>query len=135
MAPPKTDYALLPSARHPAVSARRARVDVVLLDLPAARIPRWPGAAGTRLHFPAAHHDRIRMGTEQRHADGGNQSLVAADRGDRRSGRAGRRRASPIAALSPAAVRIGTDGRSQRNEHLGNEDVAAGDVGYVSSVI
>jgi len=31
-----------------------------------------PGAAGTRLHFPAAHHDRIRMGTEQRHADGGN---------------------------------------------------------------
>src|ERR1019366_355700 len=58
-----TDYALLPPAHYPAVSARRARVDVDLLDLPAARIPRGSGAAGTRLHFPAAHHDRIRMGT------------------------------------------------------------------------
>ena len=103
----ETDYALLPPAYPPAVSARRARVDVDLLDLPAARIPRWSGAAGTRLHFPAAHHDRIRMGTEQRHADGGNQSFVAADRRDNRSGRAGRRRASPIAALSRAAAGIG----------------------------
>src|ERR1035437_8519206 len=39
-------------------------------------------ARAARLHFPAAHHARIRMGTEQRHADGGNQSIVAADRGD-----------------------------------------------------
>jgi len=57
------ECALLPPARFPAVSARRARVDVDLLDLPTARIPRWSGAAGNRLHFPAAHHDRIRMGT------------------------------------------------------------------------
>src|ERR1017187_10742867 len=104
----ETDYALLPAAHPPAVSARRARVDVDLLDLPAARIPRWPGATGTWLHFPAAHHDRIRMGTEQRHADGGNQSTVAADRGDRRSGRVGRRRASPIAPLSRATAGIGS---------------------------
>src|ERR1035437_7560193 len=75
LVPPRleTDYALLPRARHPAVSAHRARVDVDLLDLPAARIPRWSGTAGPRLNFPAAHHDRIRMGTKQRHADGGNQ--------------------------------------------------------------
>jgi len=59
----ESDYVLLAPARSLAVSARRARVDVDLLDLPAAGIPRWSGAAGTRLHFPAAHHDRIRMGT------------------------------------------------------------------------
>src|ERR1017187_4783822 len=102
-APIEINYALLPPADSPAVSARRAGVDVDLLDLPAARIPRRPGAARTRLHFPAAHHDRIRVGTEQRHADLGNQSFVAADRGGYRSGRLGRRRASPIAALSFSA--------------------------------
>src|ERR1039457_4951877 len=61
--PFETDYALFPPAHRPAVSARRIGVNVVLLDLPAARIPWWPAAAGTRLHFPAAHHARICMGT------------------------------------------------------------------------
>jgi hypothetical protein len=45
----RSHYALFPPARHSVVSARRARVDVDLLNLPAARIPRWSGAAGTRV--------------------------------------------------------------------------------------
>ena len=59
----ETDHALLPPAHHPAVSARRSGLNVALLNLFAARIPRWSVVARTRLHFPAAHHDRIRMGT------------------------------------------------------------------------
>src|SRR5580700_880793 len=106
VARPETDYALLPSAHRRAVSARRDGAHVVLLDLLAARIPRWPAAAGSRLHFPAPHHDRIRVGTEQRDADGGDQSFVAPDRGSRRSGRAGRRSAPPVAALSPPRRRM-----------------------------
>src|ERR1039458_7397858 len=80
-------YALLPRVHRPAVSARRARIDVDLLHLPAACIPRWSDGPDTRVHLPAAHHDRICMGTEHRHADGGNQSFVAADCGDNRSRR------------------------------------------------
>ena len=77
-----SDRALRVPARLLDISARRARVDVDLLDIPAARIPPWSGAAGNRLHIPAVHHDRIHMGVEQWHANGGNQSFVAADRGD-----------------------------------------------------
>lgn len=65
-----------------AISARRAGVDVDFFDLLAARIPRWSVAAATRLHFPAANDDRLRVGTEQSHADGWRQSFVAADRRD-----------------------------------------------------
>src|SRR5271157_3591712 len=49
------DCALRSSVRLLAVSARRARADVALLDLPTARIPCWSGAAGNRTSFSSSH--------------------------------------------------------------------------------
>jgi hypothetical protein len=90
------ECALFPAARHPVVSACHPRFDVVFFHLPATSVPQRPGNSRTRLYFPAGHHHRLRVGTEQRYAYRRHQPLVAVDRRCDRSRRARRERASPI---------------------------------------
>src|ERR1700676_2015751 len=84
--------------RRIGVSTGCTGVSVAFHQLPGARLPWRVVAPDSRVHLPAPHHHRVCVGTQLRYADGGDQPLVASDRGDHRPRRAGRRRAPPIAA-------------------------------------
>src|SRR5258708_1533975 len=93
-------YALPAPDSNSGISSRRAGADVAVLRLPGARISRRVADPAAWVAFPAAHHHRVRLGTKQRVADGGDQPFVAIARRHHRSGWLGRWCASPIAAVS-----------------------------------